>query len=391
LKPSPVVTPAANPAGRHFDSLFVRLQGTPPQVPEQHTALFDDLQTTSASSLPAGWGATGFEAPVVIEPFDDLNRYEPIAGVSSVGSTGQLARSADGAGRTGNVARLSFIRGRGGVTTIGLRAQSDQRALPIVVDDGFLDVAKKKVGDEFLMHINSQFVKVRVADSFHLFPTFDPSTSDHLFLADYEPLLRASTLAPAGQPGIFPNEAWLGDRGGSGLTRESLTAKGLSAETVADRTALLAQQSADPLIAASWQGILFLCFAAVLLLSALGFVTYSGLSAQARSLEFAVLRTMGMSGKQIIGVVSFEQCFVILAGVAAGTVLGFPLSRLMIDSMGISERGTTALPPLVSRVGWDAIITVYSLLGIVLATTIVALVLLYSRLAVSRALRMGEL
>ncbi|MEO9255560.1 MAG: ABC transporter permease [Tepidiformaceae bacterium] len=390
-KPSPIGTPIPNPVGRKFDSLFVRQQGTPPQVPEQHTALFDDIQTTTAATLATGWGASGFAEPTVIEPFDDITRYETIAGVSSVGSTGQLARSADGSGRTGNVARLSFIRGRGGVTTIGLRAQSDQRALPIVVDDGFLDVAQKKVGDEFLMYVNSQFVKVHIADSFKLFPTFDPSTSDHLFLADYGSLLAASTLAPSGQPGVFPNEAWLGDQGGTGMTVETLTAKGLSAETVADRTALLAQQASDPLIAASWQGILFLCFAAVLLLSALGFVTYSGLSAQARSLEFAVLRTMGMSGKQIIGVVSFEQCFVIAAGVIAGTVLGFPLSRLMIDSMGISEQGTTALPPLVSRIGWDAIITVYSLLGIVLATTIVALVLMYSRLAVSRALRMGEL
>ena len=158
-----------------------------------------------------------------------------------------------------------------------------------------------------------------------------------------------------------------------------------------DRAKLLEAQAADPLIAASWQGILFLCFAAVLLLSALGFITHSGLSAQARSLEFAILRTMGMSGKQIIGVVAFEQCFVIAAGVAAGTLLGFPLSRLMIDSMGINEQGVAALPPLLSRVGWSAIITVYTLLGIVVATTVAVLVLLYSRLAVSRALRMGEL
>lgn len=100
---------------------------------------------------------------------------------------------------------------------------------------------------------------------------------------------------------------------------------------------------------------------------------------------------MGMSSKQILGIVAFEQCFVVVAGVAAGTVLGFPLNRVMITSMGISEQGTNALPPLLSRIGVDAIITVYVLLGVVLATTIAALVVLYSRLAVSRALRMGEL
>ncbi|MEZ4482653.1 MAG: FtsX-like permease family protein [Dehalococcoidia bacterium] len=129
----------------------------------------------------------------------------------------------------------------------------------------------------------------------------------------------------------------------------------------------------------------------MLLVSALGFVTYASLGAQERSLEFAILRTMGLSGRQILAVVSFEQVSVVVAGMLAGTLLGFPLSRLMIDYMGLTEEGRAPLPPLQSVVNWQTVATVYALLGLVVASTVVALVALYSRLAVSRALRMGEL
>jgi ABC-type antimicrobial peptide transport system permease subunit len=117
----------------------------------------------------------------------------------------------------------------------------------------------------------------------------------------------------------------------------------------------------------------------------------SYLNAQTRSLEFAILRTMGFSSRQILALVTFEQCFVIFAGILAGTLLGFPLGRLMIGYMGITESGADVLPPLVSRVSWLTVVTAYSLLALMFAATIAALVLLYSRLAVHRALRMGEL
>ena len=129
----------------------------------------------------------------------------------------------------------------------------------------------------------------------------------------------------------------------------------------------------------------------MLLLTALGFIVYSYLTAQTRALEFAILRTMGFSSRQILALVTFEQCFVIIAGIAVGTLLGLPLGRLMIGYMGITESGVAVLPPLVSRVSWTTVATAYALLFVMFAGTIAALVLLYSRLAVHRALRMGEL
>ena len=174
------------------------------------------------------------------------------------------------------------------------------------------------------------------------------------------------------------------------MNREALEAGGVVAESLFDKVDIRAAQDADPLIAASWEGILFLSFAAVLLLTGLGFAVYATLAVQSRSLEFAILRTMGYTNRQVLGLVSFEQMFVIVAGVVVGTFLGFPLGRLMIGYLGVTESGADPVPPLISQVSWSAVLTVYALLAIVFIGTIASLAAVYSRLAVHKALRIGE-
>jgi ABC-type antimicrobial peptide transport system permease subunit len=149
-------------------------------------------------------------------------------------------------------------------------------------------------------------------------------------------------------------------------------------------------QQKDPLVAAGWEGILFISFAAILILSAIGFLIYSYLTAQRRTLEFAVLRTMGFSKRQIAAVVGFEQVFVIGLGMVAGTLMGMRLGSLMIRYMGLTETGDEVLPPMQLQISWFTVGTAWLVLGLVFLVTIGAVVLLYSRLALHRVLRIGE-
>lgn len=366
------------------DAVYITFSGQPPGSVESYITTFDDI-----TALPAGpdTGPPDPAAGQVIEPFDDLSRYELVRGAALTGEPGAFST---GDGREGAGLRLSFIRGPGSAPITGVRRAGDPAPLPVVASRAFLDAVDKHVGDELVLFMNRQYVDVRITGEFTYFPGFDPDKDDPLLIADLEGLrLRAARLPSLGG-GSYANEAWFGPGGGT-FTGESLGDLGINVQQVLDRAAILAIQRSDPLVAASWEGILFLAFAAVLLLSGLGFVIYSALSARTRSLEFAILRTMGLSGRQVLGVVSFEQLFVIASGVIAGTLLGFPLSRLMIGYMGLTEHGETPLPPLLSKVSWQAIVTVYTLLGIVVSATVASLVLLYSRVAVSRALRMGDL
>jgi ABC-type antimicrobial peptide transport system permease subunit len=384
--------PAPTAADRQWkvEAIFVALPGAPPQVSQQVNMIIDDLSYTSATTLSPGWGKTGLPDAQVLDTFEDISAYELVKGVSQTGDPGALSRAPNA--RNGAGIGLRFIRGRTGTGLVSIRATREAGPLPVIANGKYLDKSDIKVGSEIPMYINSQYINVKIVGRFTLFPSFDPDVTEALFVADLESLRAAATRVPGAGSNFYPNEAWIGQPGaGITWTKDGLKEKGLQVETIALRQAIFEEQSRDPLVAASWEGILFISFAAVLLVSALGFITYSGLGAQTRSLEFAILRTMGLSGRQIFGVVSFEQAFVVLGGVAAGTLLGFPLSRLMISYMGLTEQGKTPLPPLQSVINWQSVLTVYVLLGIVVVVTVITLVVLYSRLAVSRALRMGEL
>ena len=51
----------------------------------------------------------------------------------------------------------------------------------------------------------------------------------------------------------------------------------------------------------------------------------------------------------------------------------------------------TIVPPLVTEVSWTTVLTVYGLLAVVFVASVASLVALYSRLALHRTLRIGEL
>ena len=138
---------------------------------------------------------------------------------------------------------------------------------------------------------------------------------------------------------MYPNEVWL-DADADGVAAVKREVAGNKLDRHGDSLDDLREaQKKDPLVAAGWEGILFISFAAILILSAIGFLIYSYLTAQKRTLEFAVLRTMGFSKKQIALVVGFEQLFVIGLGMVAGTLMGLRLGSLMIRYMGVTETG----------------------------------------------------
>jgi ABC-type antimicrobial peptide transport system permease subunit len=155
-----------------------------------------------------------------------------------------------------------------------------------------------------------------------------------------------------------------------------------------DSTRLLQQE--DPLVAAGWQGILAIAFGAVLLLSAIGFLVYSYLTAQQRALEFAILRTLGFSRWQVFSLVTFEHLFVIVTGMGLGTAVGIQVGRMMMGFLGTDERGQEVFPPFVLGISWPSVFVAWGVLGSVFIVTIGAVVLLYWRLAVHRALRIGD-
>lgn len=372
---------------KQLESVYVRITGQAPQVPFRAIVLVDEVQVSPGQN--AELVDSGFADGQVVESFVSFAGYELITG-ASLSDPGAIS-FAEGAGYLGDGARIAFTREAGSSPIFGLRSARPPTPLPVIVGNDFRATAEIDIGDEFRLYVNRQYIQARLVGSFDYFPGHDPSEAAHLIVADLESLQAIGATVPGLSDAIYANEVWMSFAEPGAMTRDALTAAGLQVDAAYDERDVRAAQAADPLIAASWEGILFLSFAAVLILTGLGFAVYAALAVQSRSLEFAILRTMGYSSKQVLSLVSFEQLFVIVSGVVVGTFLGFPLGRLMIGYLGVTEEGGDPVPPLISQVSWTAVLTVYGLLAIVFVGTITALAAVYSRLAVHRALRIGEI
>jgi ABC-type antimicrobial peptide transport system permease subunit len=361
------------------------------------TIVFDDLQTTSAAQLDADLMETkrfydptratgGLPDATTVVDFNSVGDWVPLVGLLPDPLNDQTRTVFEG-DFTG--LELSWQPQEGNLLARGLEFAGPLKPIPVLASRAFMKNSGLKVGDITTVFINSVFVDVEIVDTYDLFPTLGDSRKEPTLVLDGPSLATLINGNPNG-PLEYPDEVWLS--GGDGLAEATRTQieEGSISAGVSSFDELQEAQQKDPLVAAGWEGILFISFAAILILSAIGFLIYSYLTAQRRTLEFAVLRTMGFSKRQIAAVVGFEQVFVIGLGMIAGTLMGMRLGSLMIRYMGLTETGDEVLPPMQLQISWFTVGTAWLVLGLVFLVTIGAVVLLYSRLALHRVLRIGE-
>ena len=147
----------------------------------------------------------------------------------------------------------------------------------------------------------------------------------------------------------------------------------------------------DPLVDAGWRALLFLSFSAVLLLSCIGFAVYAYTSLRNRQLEFALLRTVGLSRGQILAMVWLEQVLVVMLGMGLGMWMGGRLGRVIMPFLGHDDWGARVVPPFAMEVDWGILLTTYGAMVLVFALVTLALGWLIHQISVHRILRLGEM
>jgi ABC-type antimicrobial peptide transport system permease subunit len=125
--------------------------------------------------------------------------------------------------------------------------------------------------------------------------------------------------------------------------------------TVLHQQAQLDEVAADPTLQASGTGILALAFVAVLGLSTLGFVVTLVLGARNRAIEFAVLRAVGSSSRQILRAMLIEWGSVLVIGGAIGVLLGRRVAAVMLSFLDVTDQGAKVLPPFVLETNWQTL------------------------------------
>ena len=346
---------------------------------ESGALLIDDISVTRRAA-----------DPVVIETFDEVDGWAIIRAASESKADG-LQGLAEGPESSSRSALFSWTSGRSR-SPRGIFHGSGQQLFPVLANKAFTDVTGHSRGDSFEITASGYRLPVILSDTISMFPTIT-DLDEPLLVGDWPAISRYANLSPVITE-LMANEVWIStpdDGSGAGLSSRLNGIGGYSYGNLQDRSAQLASSKIDPLVEAGWKALLFIAFSAVLLLSSMGFLIHAYVSFRSRRLQYALLRTVGASMRQLMTMVWLEQTLVVVVGLGLGTWLGGRLGDIILPFLAHDDFGGRVMPPYRMEVGWEALLISYAGMVAVFAIIIMSIVWLVHRISLQRTLRLGEL
>ena len=256
--------------------------------------------------------------------------------------------------------------------------------IPALVTDRFLEDTGTGVGAAVALGLDRP--GLTVAGSVHDFPTLPPDTGG--VVVDLSTYVAALYLG-AGEV-ASPGE-WLIDAapGRERAVARLLRAPPYSSEEVADRAGIVERLTRDP-VALGISGALSLGFVAAAVFSILGFAVSAAVSTSERTTEFAVLRSLGLSDRQLSAWLALEGGITVALALVGGIALGALVAWLVLPFVSLAGEGGRPFPGVVVELPWQAVAVLTGSLLAALAVVLAVQIVLLRRLALGPALRAGE-
>lgn len=316
---------------------------------------------------PAGWQVNASR----IEDADKPSR------VLRVGTNGFFSLDV----LTGSVAGFPV---RGSVTFTAVPGtDAPVRTIPAVATQRFLDQTGSAVGARIPLGPDGPVLAVTgTAKGFPTLPNSDGGVVVDL------PTYAAAVWMNDGTI-VQPSEWWLDVDGPAGAVASKLEAPPFSSQAVVDRAARARELSTDP-VALGISGALYLGFAAAAAFAVIGFAVSSAISAAERKTEFAVLRSVGLSRRQLSGALALEGGLTVLLALAAGTALGVLLAWFVLPYVSLNGEGGRPFPEVVVHFSWQTALLLEGALLLALALVVAVEIRVLGRVRLAPALRAGE-
>ena len=258
--------------------------------------------------------------------------------------------------------------------------------IPVIANQAFLASTGSATGDIVFATFEGVSRRLRVAAAVDDFPTTDPARP--LLIMDEATLGLVRLQGTSDARAV--DEWWLAARPGSAEALISTLRGGTFSSptvfSVVDRTRGL---STDP-VAIGILGALMLGAVATGLFAIVGLAVSAAVSARERRTEFALLRALGLSGRQLSGWLWLENGSLVLVSLLLGTGLGLLTAWLVLPFVTVTQQATAPVPPILVDVPWDRILLLDLLSALALGLTVVAIARVLRRLGVGSVLRMGE-
>ncbi|WP_214322049.1 ABC transporter permease [Nonomuraea sediminis] len=248
-------------------------------------------------------------------------------------------------------------------------ARRDARPLPIVLSADLAASLKLADGATGRVSMDGRVIDVTVAGIVAQMPT--TSAGQPAMLADWATLHDRDLAA-----GLIPRPAtewWLAARDGdASQARAVLQTRPQWDVTAVDQRELAAQLRDDPL-ASGLQGALILGFLAALVFAALGFLVNATVAARERMAEFTILRALGVSFRQMFGLLAIEQTFVIGLSLVAGTALAVVVGALVVPHIVLTGQAAAVTPGVLLEIPWPATLAMLAVVAAVLFAIVAGL------------------
>ncbi|WP_033165020.1 ABC transporter permease [Clostridium sp. KNHs205] len=364
----------------------------------------EDIQAYVAALKAMGQNVDESQFTVVYtEP--DFDRYKELEGVEKVtkvlmdkglqvnGNSGKINTTLMGIQTKGFGETVNFKDGLLQTHWYNYLNEMGASEDGILVSSNFRDMLGYKTGDTITCSGEDGSFTGIIKGFVDYWPSYAPVTlekSKDGKAAEVNQFLIVANLSKVQKEwGITPYQIWIKTSGSSSFIYNFAGQNNLQFEVFKDLSANIIEKNNDPFYQGT-NGILTLGFIIILLICAIGFLIFWILSIFTRTLQFGVLRAMGMTLGEIIGMLVQEQLFLSVLPIFFGILIGRLVSGLFVPLIQIAYTSSEQILPLeIMEQGSDRI----RVLVIVAAVVLLCMLIigkLISDMKVTKALKLGE-
>jgi putative ABC transport system permease protein len=261
----------------------------------------------------------------------------------------------------------------------------------LILSSNLKDKYKLEVGDTvYVTWGNQSYLEGTVYAFVDYWPTYNPKTDNKTRIGELG-LVLVNYSYVQNKMALQPYEVWIKKADGVTNTQinDEIIKKDLDIAFIEYADQELVKMKNDAMIQ-GMNGMLSLGFIASMLISLLGFLIYWIISIHNRTLQFGILRAMGMSLAKVIGMLACEQLLVSGAAIITGIIVGGIAGDIFIPLLQIVYSAAEQVPPFrIIAYGGDYI-KIYAVIGIMITVGFMTLWRIIARIRIDQAVKLGE-
>lgn len=188
-----------------------------------------------------------------------------------------------------------------------------------------------------------------------------------------------------------PYEVWikLKDGASSAALYADIQAAKMPVESISDASQQLITIKNQPQLQ-GMNGSLTLSFVVIITMTVIGFLIYWILSIRSRTLQFGILRAMGVTFREVVGMIGYEQILVSGVSLAMSFVIGGIASDLFVPLFRSMYSPADQVPPFLVAAAQSDYIKLYVIIVLMLGGGFAILGALIKKININKALKLGE-